>query len=72
MMLIVTTLTNRKEDDALGFNEVYEDFKDGRRHRPINKKICKYHIRVVSFRYCPRKGVCQNFNIPQRVKTCST
>ena len=72
MMLIVPALTIRQEDDTLSFNEVYKDFKYGRRHRPINRKICKYHIRVVSFQHCPRKGICQIFNMRQRVQTCST
>lgn len=72
MMLIVPALTIRQEDDTLSINEVYKDFKYGRRHRPINRKICKYHIRVVSFQHCPRKGICQIFNMRQRVQTCST
>ena len=72
MMLIVPALTIRQEDDTLSFNEVYKDFKYGRRHRPINRKICKSHIRVVSFQHCPRKGICQIFNMRQRVQTCST
>ena len=72
MMLIVPALTIRQEDDTLSINEVYKDFKYGRRHRPINWKICKYHIRVVSFQHCPRKGICQIFNMRQRVQTCST
>ena len=72
MMLIVPALTIRQESDTLGFNELYKDFKYGRRHRPINRKICKYHIRVVSFQHCPRKGICQIFNMRQRVQTCST
>ena len=72
MMLIVPALTIRQEDDTLSINEVYKDFKYGRRHRPINRKICKYHIKVVSFQHCPRKGICQIFNMRQRVQTCST
>lgn len=72
IMLIVPALTIRQEDDTLSINEVYKDFKYRRRHRPINRKICKYHIRVVSFQHCPRKGICQIFNMRQRVQTCST